>query len=145
MKFRLVVVLGLLTLSALAQGGASTQTSQATDASQAPAQGTHKSAGGQQTVTGCVVREGEGFALKNDEGTYPFDTSRDLSSWVGKQVRITGTWKATGVTTTAPIKASVGSSTQQTTNEKKAGTAKAFVGDLHLHITGNVIGDCAQK
>jgi hypothetical protein len=96
-------------------------------------------------VTGCVAREGEGFVLKTDEGTYEFDTARDLSGLVGKKVRLTGRWSATGVTTTAPIKAApAAASTPAEEGKKSGGTPQSFVGDLHLHITGDVIGDCAE-
>ncbi len=142
MKFRVsalicLVVLFVLVLSAAAQN------SQSTTASQETMAGTHKAASGTKTVTGCVVKEGEGFVLKTDEGTYEFDTARDLTPYVGKKVRISGTWKATGVATTAPMKGTT--STQQTQDEKKKSAPQSFTGDLHLHIAGEVIGDCAGQ
>lgn len=149
MRLRISALICLMSFFALALASTAQQPAQSTDTSQSSAQPsaktTHKSAGGQRTVTGCVAREGEGFVLKTDEGTYEFDTARDLSPWVGKKVQLTGRWTATGVTTTAPVKAGAAASTQQTGEEKKAGTAKAFVGDLHLHITGQVVGDCETK
>src|SRR5262249_40539780 len=129
MKFRVSALTCLVALCVLVLSSAAiaqdTQSSSA--AGQSPA-GTHKTASGQRTVVGCVAREGEGFVLKTDEGTYEFDTSRDLSPWLGKKVRLVGSWSATGITTTAPIKASAAASTQMTESEKKTGTAQSFSG-----------------
>ncbi len=94
-----------------------------------------------------MAREGEGFVLKTDDGTYDFNSARDLSPYVGKKVRISGRWNSTGVTTTAPIKTTAAATEQPSadkTADKKAAPAKGFVGDLHLHISGEVIGDCEQ-
>jgi len=145
MKLRLSALTCLVALCVLALSSAaiSQDTQPSGNTPKAPA-GTKKSAGGSRTIVGCVAREGEGFVLKTEEGTYEFDTSRDLSPWLGKKVRLTGTWSATGVTTTAPVKASTASSTQMTESEKKTGTAQAFTGDLRLHITGAVVGDCGE-
>lgn len=144
MRFKVSALACLMAASTLAVASAATsQTSQSSTTSQATMARSHKAASGQKTVTGCVAREGDGFVLKTDEGTYEFDTSRDLTSYVGKKVRISGTWKATGIATTAPIKGTT--STQQTQDEKKATAPQSFTGDLHLHITGDVIGDCAEQ
>ena len=145
MKFRISAMACLVALCilALATAGVS-QEAQPSGTGKTSSAAAHKSAGGSRTVVGCVAHEGEGFVLKTDEGTYEFDTSRDLTPWLGKKVKLTGTWSATGVTTTAPIKSSTAASTQMTEGEKKAGTAQSFVGDLRLHITGSVIGDCAE-
>jgi hypothetical protein len=125
-----------------------TQDTQSTSTSQSSPTAVQKTATGEQTVTGCVAREGEQFVLKTDRGTYEFDTARDLTPYVGKKVRISGRWKATGVTTAAPVQgtgsgAAESTSGRQTTGAKSSATAaKSFTGDLHLHITGDVIGDC---
>lgn len=104
-----------------------------------------KTASGGKVITGCVAREGESFVLKTDEGTYEFDTARDLSKFVGKKLQITGKWSATGVATTAPMAASANAETTETSSSaKSSASGRAFVGDLHLHITGDVIGDCAE-
>lgn len=146
MKFRVSALTFLVASCVLALSSAAiAQDTQSSDTAGKAHAGTHKSAGGTRTVVGCVVHEGEGFVLKTDEGTYEFDTSRDLTPWLGKKVRLTGSWSATGITTTAPIKASTAASTQMTESEKKTGTAQSFTGDLRLHITGTVIGDCAEK
>jgi hypothetical protein len=142
MRFRISALTCVVALCFLVVTAAS-QTSQSASASQQTKAGSHKTAGGQKTVVGCVAKEGEGFVLKTDEGTYEFDTARDLTPYVGKKVRISGAWKATGVTTTAPIKGTT--STQETQDEKKTSAPQSFTGDLHLHITGNVIGDCAGQ
>ena len=124
---------------------AALQNTQSSSSTQTSPAGTQKTASGEKTVTGCVAREGDRFVLKTDEGTYEFNTERDLSPFVGKKVKISGKWDATGVTTTAPIKATSGSAAEQTSAETSAAPARAFVGDLRLHITGDVIGDCAQS
>lgn len=104
-----------------------------------------KTASGGKVITGCVAREGESFVLKTDEGTYEFDTARDLSKFVGKKLQITGKWSATGVATAAPMAASASAESAETSSSAKSSAAsRAFVGDLHLHITGDVIGDCAE-
>jgi Protein of unknown function (DUF5818) len=138
-----LIFLAAVCLLALARAAAG-QNTQSSSASQASPAGVQSSASGEKTVTGCVAREGESFVLKTDEGTYEFNTARDLSPYVGKKVRISGHWKATGVTTTAPVKAAASASTEQAPSTKKGGAAKSFVGDLHLHITGEVVGDCEQ-
>jgi hypothetical protein len=146
MKFRLSALICLAAVCLLAVARAATsQNTQSSSATQASPAGVQSSASGEKTVTGCVAREGESFVLKTDEGTYEFNTARDLSPYVGKRVRISGHWKATGVTTTAPVKAAASSSSaERSPGAKKAGPTKSFVGDLHLHITGDVIGDCEQ-
>jgi len=149
MKLRVPVLICVIALCVLALTAAVVaQNSQAAGASQKTPAGVQKTAAGEKTVTGCVVREGEGFVLKTDEGTYEFDTARDLTPYVGKKVRISGQWKATGVATTAPIKATATSGEQGSSESapaKKAGAPQSFSGDFHLHITGNVIGDCAEQ
>jgi hypothetical protein len=99
-------------------------------------------AGGERTVAGCLQRAGSGFALKTDEGTYELNTDRDLSAFVGKQVKISGRWEASGTFTTAPVGNAPGQAPAALSAEPSA-ASPAFVGDLHLHITGTVIGDCA--
>jgi len=144
MKFTVSALTCLVALCVLALSAAA-QTSESSAASQTTMAGTHKAASGTKTVTGCVAKEGEGFVLKTDEGTYEFDTARDLTPYVGKKVRISGTWKATGVATTAPMKGTASTSTQETQGEKKASAPQSFTGDLHLHIAGEVVGDCAGQ
>lgn len=124
---------------------APTQNTQSTSTNQSPSS-VQKTASGEQTVTGCVAREGEEFVLKTDSGTYAFDTARDLSPYVGKKVRISGRWKATGVTTAAPVEGTSSGTAESTsgrqTGAKSTATPNSFAGDLHLHIRGDVIGDC---
>jgi hypothetical protein len=127
-------------------GTAALQNTQSSSSTQTSPTGEQKASSGEKTVTGCVVREGKAFVLKSDEGTYEFNSARDLSPYEGKKVRISGRWKATGVTTTAPIEATrAAAATEQAPSEQKAAPKKSFVGDLHLYITGEVIGDCAQS
>lgn len=126
--------------------GSGWQNTQSTSTSQTSATSTQKTSSGQESVTGCVAREGDGFVLKTDNGTYEFNTARDLSPYVGKRVQISGRWTATGVTTTAPaIKAAATAGEAPAENAGDKATPHKFVGDLHLHITGVVVGDCAQS
>ena len=107
----------------------------------------HSTAAGEKSVTGCVAREGDNFVLKTDDGTYEFDTARDLSPYVGKRVRIMGRWKSTGITTTAPVKnTAVAEDASQSGETAPAKTTpiNSFSGDLHLHISGQVLGDCSS-
>jgi hypothetical protein len=115
------------------------------------AQGTEKRmAGGSKSVTGCVIKTDSGaYGIKTDEGTYQLNTDRDLSNFVGKQVRIDGTWKASGTVTTAPVGGATKAGGEETapapapSGAPGAGTP-AFVGQLNLQITGTVVGDCAE-
>lgn len=123
-------------------GNAGQASSPSADTGQASSPSADKTmAGGHKSVVGCVVKQDGEFYLKTDEGTYQFNTDRDLTPYVGKKVRIAGTWQATGVTTTAPIKNTGGADTGAAESASSAPTS--FVGDLRLHITGDVLGDCA--
>jgi len=142
---RILLVICAVALNLCGQdGGSAPQNTQSTSTTQSTATATQKSASGQESVTGCVAREGDGFVLKTDNGTYEFNTARDLSPYVGKKVQISGRWTATGVTTTAAaIKAAATSGEAPAENAGSKAAPQKFVGDLHLHITGVVIGDCA--
>jgi hypothetical protein len=144
MRLRVSALTCLVALCVLALTSAAlSQTTQSSSSTSVSPSGKQKSSSGQKTVVGCVAREGEGFVLKTDQGTYEFATSRDLTPWVGKKVRLTGRWSSTGVTTAAPITAAEVAASP-TDDAKKISTAKSFAGDLHVHITGDVIGDCAE-
>src|SRR5215472_17979827 len=58
-------------------------------------------ASGEKSVTGCLERGDSGFVIRTPEGTYEINTDRDLSAFVGKQVRIAGRWEMSGTVTTA--------------------------------------------
>src|SRR5262249_34679878 len=102
---------------------------------------------GERTVVGCVTQSGDGYVLRTDQETFPLNSDRDVTPYVGKKVRIEGTWEATGITTTAPIQESSSSKPAKgsPTNTKPSGPA--FGGELRLRIIGTVIGECneAQK
>lgn len=115
-------------------------------------------ASGEKSVTGCLERGDSGFVIRTPEGTYELNTDRDLSAFVGKQVRISGRWEMSGTVTTAAggnPPTSEGAPTGPATGAPPApappsasgeqapqGQNPAFVGDLHLHVTGTVLGDC---
>ena len=118
---------------------------------QAVAQAEKRMAGGSKSVTGCIVKTDSGFGIKTDEGTYQLNTDHDLTSYVGKQVKIDGTWRASGTFTTAPVggpaTGAAGGETAPAPATSGAGAPSAgtpaFAGELNLHITGTVVGDCA--
>jgi hypothetical protein len=146
--FLVVCAFALCVIAQSYLSGQQPQTSDNSGASQSTPKAHVKSAGGTKTAVGCVAKEGEGFVLKTEEGTYQFDTSRDLSNLVGKKVKIVGQWQATGVTTAAPIEqtkaAGAEAGGQEDTAQKSSNAHRAFTGDMRLHITGDVIGDCSQ-
>jgi hypothetical protein len=59
---------------------------------QAPpaSQGQASSSASVQSVTGCVVKIDQGHSPKTESDTYPIETSKDLSKYVDKRVRVTG-------------------------------------------------------
>jgi len=139
---KLVVMTCMLAIYVSTQSSFAAQTGQSSTAGQAsPPSADKRTAGGHKSVVGCVVKDDGEFYLKTDEGTYQFNTDRDLTPYVGKKVRIAGTWQATGVTTTAPVKNTAGSDSG--TAESASNAPTSFAGDLRLHITGDVLGDCA--
>ena len=110
----------------------------------APPSAEQRRAGGQKTITGCLMKGDQGFVIKAADGTYALNTDRDLSSFVGKQVRIDSTWDVTGTLTNnsmADATSGPAPSTPPAATGGSTGTP-AFVGDLRMHITGTVVGDC---
>jgi hypothetical protein len=84
-----------------------------------------------------------GFVVKTQEGTYELNTDRDLTAYVGKEVRIESKWEASGTLTNSPMESSSAAGTNAPAPPAAGPGTPAFVGDLHLHITGTVLGDCA--
>jgi hypothetical protein len=101
-------------------------------------------AGGAKSITGCLIKLDAGFGIKTNDGTYQLNTDRDLSGFVGKQVKIDGTWRASGTFTTAPVGGGTETAPAPATSAEPGAGTPAFVGDLNLHITGTVVGDCAE-
>jgi hypothetical protein len=102
-------------------------------------------AGGEKSITGCLVKEGPSYAIKTDSGTYLLNTDRDLAGYLGKEVRIDGKWETSGTFTTAPVGSSSADTAPAAASAPPPGPGSpAFVGDLHLHVTGTVIGDCPK-
>jgi len=128
-------------IAALLAASCAAQTSPA--AGQAQPGADQRRGSGEKTIIGCLQRGDSGFVIKANDGTYELNTDRDLSAYVGKQVKISSRWEATGTVTTAPVGGAPGSSTAAPSGQPGTETP-AFVGDLHLRITGSVIGDCAQ-
>jgi hypothetical protein len=84
-----------------------------------------------------------GYVLNTEDGTtLPLRSMSDLSSYVGKKVQIHATWTATGVNVAGPIESS---STAAAAPKGGPSTAQEFAGDIHLKLTGKVIGDCLGK
>lgn len=145
--FGLMVVGALLSAAIAVQGFAQTIADQ-------------RGASGEKSVTGCLERAGSGFVLRSSEGTYELNTDRDLSAFVGKQVKIAGRWEMSGTVTTAAggnppagggapggsaPAAPAAPSAPAVSGEQAPGQNPAFVGDLHLHVTGTVLGDCTTQ
>ena len=98
---------------------------------------------GERTVTGCVTKEGDSYVFQTDEGKYELNADRDLSSYVGKRVKVQGSWQVTGITTTAMMQHSSASSDQSGAANSNA-PMQGFGGELRLQIIGTVIGDCTK-
>ena len=77
-----------------------------------------------KTVTGCVVKDDQGYSLKTDSDSYPIETDQDLSKYVNKQVRVTGILEH-----------------QHTPASSSSDNASA-VTDIRLRMVASVIGDC---
>jgi hypothetical protein len=45
------------------------------------------------SVIGCLIQRGHGFLVRNDNGSHQLETNQDLSQYVNKRVKITGTLK----------------------------------------------------
>src|SRR5262249_26961360 len=110
-----------------------------------PSTSEQRRSGGEKTIVGCLTKGDYGFVVKAADGNYELNTDRDLSSLVGKQVKIESKWDLTGTMTNSAMQNPPGSAPAAAPPTAAAGGAgtPAFVGDLHLHITGSVIGDCA--
>lgn len=101
---------------------------------QQPGSMTGSTTEGEKTVVGCVIKNpsGTGYVLRTANGDTPLNKERDFSAYVGKQVRLQGTWEQTAVTDSSS-KASSQSAPQ------------AFGGELRVRIVGEVIGDCSDQ
>jgi hypothetical protein len=79
-----------------------------------------------RSVTGCLVRTDNGYSLKTDTETLPIETDRDLSQYVNKKIKVTGTLEhhqaATSSATGGPV----------------------AITDLRLRLVASMIGDCDQ-
>jgi hypothetical protein len=133
----------LLSVVLLACAGAAAMPDQQTQPSQQSPGTDQRRAGGSKSITGCLMRGDTGFVVKTQEGTYELNTDRDLTAYVGKEVRIESKWEASGTLTNSPMESSSAAGTNAPASPATGAGAPAFVGDLHLHITGTVLGDCA--
>lgn len=127
------VALGVVFL--LAGGLAAQQTT--------PPTADQRRAGGQKSIVGCLTKGDYGFVVKAPDGNYELNTDRDLSAFIGKQVKIESKWEATGTLTQAPMENPSAAAPAAPPAEGGSTATPAFVGDLHLHITGTIVGDCA--
>jgi hypothetical protein len=68
-----------------------------TGSSNGAATGSADTAGGAQTFTGTVVKQGDKYVLKDDAGkTYDIDHQTDVAKFEGKRVRVQGTLDPSG-------------------------------------------------
>lgn len=140
-----LLCLMLASVAATAQAGALPPGQGSTAQSQTgqPSTPRTQSLSGSKTVEGCLERQGDGFAVRTQEGVYPLNTERDLTAYIGKRVRLQEQWDAKGTVTNAPIGASEKTGTgEAAASAAPPGRPSAFSGDFHLHVEGNVIGDC---
>lgn len=86
------------------------------------------SAAAAQSVTGCLVKTNSGYSLKTDTDTYPIETSRDLSKYVNKKIKISGILEHHNAA--AP-------STENTN--------AIAVTDIRLRMVASVVGDCKPE
>ena len=79
-----------------------------------------------RSVTGCLIRTDSGYSLKTDTETLPIETDKDLSQYVNKKIKVTGTLEhhqaASSSTTGGPV----------------------AITDLRLRLVASMIGDCDQ-
>jgi hypothetical protein len=99
---------------------------------------------GERTVVGCVVQNGDEYVLRTEQETFPINTDRDVTPYVGKKVKIEGNWEATGITTTAPMQGSSSSKPAKGSPTDAKQSGPAFAGELRLRIIGTVIGECGE-
>jgi Protein of unknown function (DUF5818) len=118
---------------------------QQTQPSQTAPGAEQRRAGGSKSITGCLLKGDTGFVVKTQEGTYQLNTDRDLTAFVGKTVRIESKWDASGTLTNSPMESSSAAGSSGPASPATDAGTPAFVGDLHLHITGTVLGDCATE
>jgi hypothetical protein len=140
----LCLILLAATHSAAQGGGTQPQTEQQAG----PAQSTQPRTqllSGSKTIEGCLERDGDGFAVRTEEGLYPLNTERDLTAYIGKKVRLQETWDAKGTVTTAPIVGGEKKESAEAPTAAPPGRPSAFSGDFRLHVEGSVIGECTPK
>lgn len=94
----------------------------------APSSGQASSRAAIESVTGCVVKSDQGFSLMTADGSYPIETTQDLSKYVDKQVKVTGILEHHNA---AAPSAATGNATTIT--------------DIRLRMIATVIGDCNQR
>lgn len=125
------VLLMLLVISAESMLGSRSQQNENQNLSpepQASPSGQATSRAAVESVTGCVVKSDSGYSLMTDNGSYPIETSQDLSTYVNKQVKVTGILEHH--TAAAPSAANGNATT---------------ITDIRLRMIATVIGDCNQR
>jgi hypothetical protein len=115
-------------LGSLLQQDEKQNASQEQQAQPASPAGQATSRAAMQSVTGCVVKNDRGYSLMTDDGVYPIDTNQELSSYVNKQVKVTGILEHH---TAATPSAAAGNPTTVT--------------DIRLRMIATVIGDCNRQ
>jgi len=79
-----------------------------------------------RSVTGCLIRTDNGYSLKTDTDTLPIETDRDLSQYVNKKIKVTGTLE------------------HHKTSTQSASGGPVAMTDLRLRLVASLIGDCDQ-
>lgn len=115
-----------LTRPLAAQEGEGQNASPQQQTQQSP-QGQASSSAVVQSVTGCLIKSDTGYSLKTDSDTYPIETDKDLSQYVGKQIKVTGILEH-----------------HNTAVPSGTGANSTTITDLRLRLVASVVGDCAQ-
>ena len=128
----LTLVLVVSAASILGSGSLLAQEGEGQNASpqqenQQSSQGQASSSAAVQSVTGCLIKSEAGYSLKTDSDTYPIETDKDLSQYVGKQIKVTGILEH-----------------HNTAVPSGTGATSTTITDLRLRLIASVVGDCAQ-
>jgi hypothetical protein len=79
-----------------------------------------------RSETGCLVRSDSGYSLKTSTDTIAIETSKDLSQYVNKKIKVTGILEHHSATASS------------------ATNGPVAITDLRLRLVASVVGDCDQ-
>lgn len=127
-----IVAVTLYGTRSLAQQPAGEQQQGTTSEQQSNPQGSSQphasSSAAVQSITGCLVKSNSGYSLKTDTDTYPIETSRDLSKYVNKKIKVSGILEHHNAAPSA--------------TENSNAIAMT---DIRLRMVASVVGDCKSE